>query len=672
MQRKATLKGLVLGLLCVLPAWADSPADRFAGKIEQYREAAAAVRESLAHLMAELNQVPVFGKVDGPMMTAHLEAVAQTWTDAAAALEKGEETAGTNLAQRARQLDGQRERWQERVQRRARQAQQNEYMPASAEVFSTWAADRTEPDVQDLAALMEAKKRRSEACGRLAEATTPTAAAKTLYQLQDEVFAAEVEVGVAEMRLPWAHEDWMFRKFVATDPTITSPELDAARQRLAEWRRQREETYRQSRRQQYGFEQLDRESKALLVARETSYLAAKAAREGNVDGGRLGSKPGSLVAAAPANGGAVTLTDPGAAPVLPAVVDGFLPPPWRRADIGQVKESGRSAEAKGVFTVRGAGWGLWGAADSCHLVSQPLVGDGDAIARLGDLPTDENSFVAGLTIREGSETNSAQASVMIFPDGKVRMNCRPVDGTAAQAALSPATKPYRWVRLIRIGDRFSGFCSADGLAWVLVGTVRVKMGANAQAGLACAATLNHALVGTTFDHVKIEAQAMGPAEGLWLADGSLLAGKAKSLDIQILRYVDAAGVERTLPAEAVACVFTRPLPPDLRKELAERKEGVSFVAGDELEGPVRGVRDGKVTVISLLLGPQTPALSKLLAVRLRPVKTSGACSVSTRDGSIYRCKTVTVRDELVVAEGGLAGTVRLKASEVVAVNRSER
>jgi hypothetical protein len=383
------------------------------------------------------------------------------------------------------------------------------------------------------------------------------------------------------------------------------------------------------------------------------------------------SNAGSEVAATPANGGAVTSTGPGATPTLPAVLDQHLPSPWRAADVGRVKVPGSSAEENGVFTVRGAGWGLWCMADSCHLVSQPLVGDGDAIARLGDLPTDENSFVAGLTIRESSETNSAQASVMMFPEGKVLMSCRPVDGTA-ESAPPPGTTPYQWVRLVRTGDRFSGFCSSDGIAWVLVGTVRVKMSTNAQVGLACAATLNHALVGTRFDHVKIAAQAMGPAEGLGLVDGSLLAGKARSLDTQIFKYVNSAGLEQSLPAEAIACLFMRPLPPDVRKELAERKEGVSFVAGDELEGSVRGVKDGKVTVVSLLLGQQTPALSKVLAVRLRPVKTSGACSVSTRDGSIYRCKTVTVGDDVVVAEGGLAGTVSLKATEVVAVDRPGR
>jgi hypothetical protein len=279
MNRQAAIAGLLLAAWCFLPAQAAAPAEQFAGQIQRYRESASAARDALASLMSELKQAPAFSKVDGPLITAHLEDVAGAWTEVAAALEKGDETKAAALAQRAQKLAGPRDRWQERVRWRLRQAQLGEYMPATAEVFFTVASDRREEDVQELEALMEAKKRRSEAYGRLAEATTPSADSKTLFKLQDEVFAADVEVGVADMRLPWANEDWGFRTFLATDPTITSPELTAAKQRLAEWRHQREETYRQSRSQQHALEQLDREAAALVAARESAYRAAKAARE---------------------------------------------------------------------------------------------------------------------------------------------------------------------------------------------------------------------------------------------------------------------------------------------------------------------------------------------------------------------------------------------------------
>ncbi len=415
----------------------------------------------------------------------------------------------------------------------------------------------------------------------------------------------------------------------------------------------------------------------LAVWSEPAWGGTLLARDGKSYTGTVEFKAGNQVVVTPASGGAVTLPfqevarlsrpDAVPMPVLPPVGDPHLPLPWRQADIGHVKEPGSGTEEKSVFTLRGAGWGLWGAADSFHFVYQTLTGDCDVIARVGDPPFEDNPFEAGLTIRESLETNSAQAAVMMFPEGKLRMSCRPVDGSA-EAAPPAGTKPYQWVRLVRAGDLISGFCSPNGVAWVLVGTVRVKLSATAYVGLACAATLNQAAVGAILDQVKVTAQGMGPAEGLGLVDGSLVAGKPRSLDGQVLKYLDAAGNERSLPAEAVAYLFTRPLPPDLRKMLAERKEGASLVTGDEMEGAVQGLRDGRLTIASLILGQQTPELSKTVTAVLRPVKATGKCSVSTRDRSFYRCQTISVGDGVVLAEGGIAGTLTLKAADVVEVN----
>lgn len=278
MNRILWIAGLLLGTVFFAPARADPADGRFAGQIDRCRQSAAQARESLASLIAESRQIPVFSKVDGPLITAHMEEAARIWTEAAAAFETGGEAAGTALMLKAQQWAGPRERWQERLRWRTRQAQRGEYMPATAEVFLSVAADRSQEDVKELEALMEAKKRRSEAYGRLAEATTPAAEAQALFALQDAVFAADVQVGVAEMKLPWANEDWGYRKFLATDPEVASPELTAARERLAEWRRQREEAYRQSRQAQHAFEILERDATA-RVARESAYRAAKTARD---------------------------------------------------------------------------------------------------------------------------------------------------------------------------------------------------------------------------------------------------------------------------------------------------------------------------------------------------------------------------------------------------------
>jgi hypothetical protein len=277
LRQRVAILGLLLGVMCVRPALAALPANRLADEIRKYKDTAAAVRHALAGLMVELEQAPVFTKLDGPLITKHMEEVAQGWTEAAAALEKGDETSAAALARRAEEMAGQRDRWQERLRWRRLQSQY-EYLPATAEIYFLLAPERNGDVAKEVEAFLEAKKQRSEAYGRLAEETTPTADRKTLFRLQDEAFAFDVEVWVADMKYAWAREDWDFRTWVATDPRVASPELAATKEHLAEWRRQREAAYRQSRSRQHVVEQLDREHDNLISARERAYRTAKAAR----------------------------------------------------------------------------------------------------------------------------------------------------------------------------------------------------------------------------------------------------------------------------------------------------------------------------------------------------------------------------------------------------------
>lgn len=278
MGQRLFLGALFLVMLSLVTAQGEPAGERFAYRIRQYKEAEGIARETLGRLMNELEQLPAFLKIDGALMTKHLEEVGRTWAEAAAALEKGDETGATALAKRAEEMIGQRDRWQERLRWRSQQAQ-NEYLPATAEIYFMLAPERNGDLQKEVEAFLETKKQRSEAYGRLAEATTPSAERQTLLKLQDEVFALDVEVGVADMKYSWAREDWDFHTWVATDTNVVSGELIAAKERLAQWRQQAEETYRQSRRQQHALDRLNGEREILLGAREKAYRAAKAAQK---------------------------------------------------------------------------------------------------------------------------------------------------------------------------------------------------------------------------------------------------------------------------------------------------------------------------------------------------------------------------------------------------------
>lgn len=396
-------------------------------------------------------------------------------------------------------------------------------------------------------------------------------------------------------------------------------------------------------------------------------------RDGKSYAGKVEFKADNRVAVAIAGGETVvlpfasvarlTMFDEPAAPPLAGASDG-LPAPWRHADIGRVKTTGSVSHSAGVFIVRGAGWGFWGPSDSGHVLLQPLCGDGEVIARLVDVPTEEDSFQAGLTIRSGLEPSVAQVSVMLHPDGIPHLSCRPVHGPGKAAA---AGKGSHWLRLIRAQDAFSAYYSADGHNWSPVGTVHVKMDEVAYAGLACAATANQDVVQAKFDHVSVRAEPMGPIEGVGLVDGSLIAGKAKRFDAKSLTYVDPANAEHTIPVETVSCVFTRPLLPEVRRKAMGGRPRIYMANGDVMEVEVKGLSDRRVSAVSVALGPQNLEMARVAMVVLRPMTVSGSYSFYTRDGCVYRCRTVSAGEGGLTGVSAVAGRIDLNAADLVAI-----
>jgi len=66
-----------------------------------------------------------------------------------------------------------------------------------------------------------------------------------------------------------------------------------------------------------------------------------------------------------------------------AVTTQPLPTPWVDQDVGYVIGlTGSATYSSGVFTVKGAGNGIFGAADAFHYLYTPLTGDGSIIARV--------------------------------------------------------------------------------------------------------------------------------------------------------------------------------------------------------------------------------------------------------------------------------------------------
>lgn len=266
-RRKIGAVVLFLLVACCPFTPAATPAQQFAPQLNECKVNTNWLQDYLANLVNTMQQPPSLGKLDETIITADVQKEIAAWNSAAALWEKGDEAKATAQVKLARDLGSRRGIWERRLSWRWRQG--NESPSEDSFEGLNWRPP------QSVAVYMEAKKRLSEACGRVAEAITPDANLQEIPALEDQVFAAQVEVEVADMKMNWSAEDhsWAMRD------AVSSPELSAAQQRLDEFRRQREAMFRQIRQQQRALEKYDRGNNALVGERDRQAELARQARE---------------------------------------------------------------------------------------------------------------------------------------------------------------------------------------------------------------------------------------------------------------------------------------------------------------------------------------------------------------------------------------------------------
>jgi ABC-type transport system involved in multi-copper enzyme maturation permease subunit len=165
--------------------------------------------------------------------------------------------------------------------------------------------------------------------------------------------------------------------------------------------------------------------------------------------------------------------------------------------------------------------------DQFYFVHQPLSGNGTLTVRLTSLtsPASEPWGKAGIIVKASTKPGSAYAAVMATGGHGVRFQYDYLHDVAGLPGAVSASAP-RWLRLTRSGDTISGYDSADGTHWLLVGTASLpRLPATAQAGMFATAPMSNAgtpiHVGTaptvtgTFDHVSLSGPSGGAAAGRW-------------------------------------------------------------------------------------------------------------------------------------------------------------
>jgi hypothetical protein len=175
--------------------------------------------------------------------------------------------------------------------------------------------------------------------------------------------------------------------------------------------------------------------------------------------------------------------------------------PWISQDVGSVGVAGSSSYDGTTFTLKGSGADIWGSTDAFRFMYQPLIGDGQIVARVASEQNTNSWAKAGVMIRETLSPGSTHALMAVCPAGTDFQSRQTTGAAIHNYTLGTPTAPY-WVKLVRTGNTFNGYQSSDGVNWVLVGSDTITMVSKVYMGLAVTSHSNLVLNTSTFSNVN--------------------------------------------------------------------------------------------------------------------------------------------------------------------------
>jgi hypothetical protein len=182
-----------------------------------------------------------------------------------------------------------------------------------------------------------------------------------------------------------------------------------------------------------------------------------------------------------------------------------LPTGWAAKDIGAVGLPGNSYESVGVFTVTGDGADIWGSVDAFQFAYMTLAGDGYIVARVAAVEHVADWTKAGVMMRETLSAGSRHA-FMVVPAARGLIFQRRLSTNGTSTSVSGGAGPApAYVKLTRSGNTFTGYRSADGVSWTIVGSDVVSMASTIYVGLAVTSHSYGVAATATFDSVAVGA-----------------------------------------------------------------------------------------------------------------------------------------------------------------------
>jgi hypothetical protein len=138
-----------------------------------------------------------------------------------------------------------------------------------------------------------------------------------------------------------------------------------------------------------------------------------------------------------------------------------------------------------TYTVQGCGSDIWFGSDQFNFASTDATGDTTMIAQVTSVMKTGDFAKAGVMFRDDLNSDSMHAMIYVNPENLVVFQWRSSDGSSCFDVYSAGNVDgTAWVKLVRVGNEFSGYYSTDKINWTQVGETRtIEMGQTFKAGL---------------------------------------------------------------------------------------------------------------------------------------------------------------------------------------------
>jgi len=212
-------------------------------------------------------------------------------------------------------------------------------------------------------------------------------------------------------------------------------------------------------------------------------------------------------------------------------------------------------ETGGKMTLTGSGADIWNNSDEFTYAYKTLNGDGSLIARVTSTGTGTNTWAkGGVMIRDSINGGSMQAMMAITTPGVNGASFQyraTTNGASAGSDSGAVVTVPAWVKIERAGGTLSGYTSADGKTWSVVGQTVIEMADPVLIGICV--TSHVATEERTFDFEGIA--ATGNVTGNW--QGAIVnSAQFNDAAPMYLTVTDSAGKSATATSDTAATAAT--------------------------------------------------------------------------------------------------------------------